>query len=373
MNKVIDVSYAQKNIDWGRVAKTDIKGVIIRCGFRAYVTGKLIEDDMFTSHLKGAKKAKLKIGVYFFSQAITEEEAIEEAKFTVKLIKGMNLNPFFPIAIDTERIDAKGARANNLSREKRTAIVKAFCEEIKRQGYTPMVYSDISWLNNQLNMSKLPYKVWVAQIYKECQYKNPSMWQYTWTGKVDGIQGDVDISYDYEFIKEKKMAMVKWSGRLTKHFSLSEYTVGNGNTTLTITEKAYQFAECLEEFRIWLGRPMIVTSWRRSKALNQKVGGISTSNHLTGTACDWYTDVPMTEERAKKYMKKWKKICKAHGFVGEAGWYPGWSPRGGLHLGLQNDAQIKANGGKFFNWRTTYKKDKNGNSVPVQVNGYFKI
>lgn len=355
-SKVIDISYVQTNVDWDKVKK-EVDGVIIRCGFTAYVSGELTEDNMFAEHILGAKKSGLKIGVYFFSEAITEEEGRAEARFTLDLIKKYGFKPYYPIAVDTEAINDKRARANNLSVAKRTAVIKAFCEEIVKAGYTPMIYANVSWLNNKLDMSKLPYKVWVAHYASECGYKgNYSLWQYSSTGKVNGIKGNVDMDLCYEEFKEKKkMAIAKWSGNLTKHFSLDEYIVGNANTaTLTITRRAYKFAELLEEFRDWLGRPMTVTSWKRSKALNNKVGGIATSNHLTGTACDWHTNIIIDEKRFVKYAKKWKKICKAHGFVGEAGLYK-W----GIHFGIQNDAQVKANGGKFFHWDTRSGKQKN--------------
>jgi GH25 family lysozyme M1 (1,4-beta-N-acetylmuramidase) len=362
MNKVIDISTHQKEVDWSKVAKTDVKGVILKIGFRAYITGKLVEDNMFESHLKGAKKTKLKIGVYFFSQAISEEEAREEARYTVKLLKAFKLKPFFPIAFDTEHVSDPKARANGLPRSHRTQITKAFCEEIKKLGYKPMIYASTSWLNDNLDMSKLPYKVWVADYRDKNYYKGEyAMWQFTDKGKVDGIPEGVDASYDYEFIKEKKkMATVKWSGNLTKHFSLSEYAVENGNTTITINERAYKFAQCLEEFRVWLERPMIVTSWRRSVALNKQVGGISTSNHLTGTAADWHTNIPVNKEKFVKYARKWKRICKKHGFVGEAGLY--YDKDGNpwfVHFGIQNEAQAKANGYKFINWFTQNGKQKN--------------
>lgn len=352
--KVIDISYVQKEVDWKKV---NVDGVIIRCGFRAYGSGKCMEDAMFSRHITNAKNTSLKLGVYFFSEAITEEEGREEAEYVLDLLKIYKVEPYFPIAIDTEYITPqKGMpvpRANNLSRDKRTKVIKAFCERIKAHGYEPMIYASTSWLNNQLDMKKLPYKVWVAQYAAECDYKGAYiLWQYTSSGKVNGIPGFVDVSYCY--IKEKKMS-VKWKGNLTKHFSEAEYTVGNSpNATLSINKEVIDFANCLEEFRVWLRRPMTVTSWKRSKALNEKVGGIATSNHLTGTACDWHTNVKIDADRFVKYAKKWKKICKAHGFVGEAGLYT-W----GAHFGIQSEAQIKANGGKFFNWDSRSGAQKN--------------
>ena len=353
--KVIDISYAQTNVKW---AELKVDGVIIRCGFRAYANGRCYEDSMFSRHITNAKKTDLKLGVYFFSQAITEEEGREEAEYVLDLLKTYKVEPYFPIAIDTEYISPeKGKptpRANNISKERRTRVIRAFCDRIKAHGCEPMIYASTSWLNNQLDMKELPFKVWVADYRGKCYYKGAYiMWQYTDKGKVNGIPGDVDISNCY--IKEKKMTAIKWKGNLTEHFSSEEYVVGNAPTaTLSIDKRVIDFADCLEEFRLWLKRPMTVTSWKRSKALNQKVGGISTSNHLTGTACDWHTNIKIDADRFVKYAKKWKKICKAHGFVGEAGLYA-W----GVHFGIQSEAQIKANGGKFFNWDSRTGKQKN--------------
>ena len=199
--KVIDVSYVQKNIDWKKVKAAGIKGAIIRCGFRGYESGKLQEDDRFMEHIKGAHKAGLKIGVYFFTEGINAAEGKAEAAYTLNLIKKAGIPLDYPIAIDTEYIrvtKGKQPRANNLSVAKRTEVVKAFCEEIKRQGYEPMIYASLLWFSNNLNMAKLPYKIWCAQYYKKCQYKGEYvMWQYTSKGKVNGISGVVDMNHCY--------------------------------------------------------------------------------------------------------------------------------------------------------------------------------
>ena len=154
-------------------------------------------------HIKGAHKAGLKVGVYFFTEAINAKEGKEEAVYTLNLVKKAGIPLSYPIAIDTEYIKKKKGepepRANNLSRAKRTECVRAFCEEIKRQGYTPMIYGSTSWLNNQLDMSKLPYDVWCAQYYSKCEYKGKYiMWQYTSEGSVNGVKGNVDMNYYYK-------------------------------------------------------------------------------------------------------------------------------------------------------------------------------
>ena len=195
---VIDVSYVQTSIDWAKVKAAGVKGAIVRCGYRGYEKGTLKEDVMYLNHIQGAAKAGLKVGIYFFTEAINAKEGKEEAAYAIKLLKKAGVAISYPVAIDTEHINASGVRANNLSKAKRTEVIKAFCEEIKRQGYEPMIYASTSWLNNKLDMSKLPYKVWCAQYYKECQYKgNVVMWQYTSEGKVDGIKGVVDLNHCY--------------------------------------------------------------------------------------------------------------------------------------------------------------------------------
>ena len=195
---VIDVSEFQSAIDWAKVKAAGVKGVIVRCGYRGYESAKLKQDAMFLNHIKGAQKAGLALGVYFFTEAINEEEGREEARYALKLIKEAGVSLAYPIAVDTEAVNAKGARADKLSKAKRTAAIKGFCDEIKKHGAEPMIYASTSWLNNQLDMSKLPYKVWCAQYYKECQYKGAYiMWQYTSTGKVNGVKGNVDMNHCY--------------------------------------------------------------------------------------------------------------------------------------------------------------------------------
>lgn len=203
--EVIDISYVQKNIDFAKVKADGVVGAIIRCGFRGYETARLQEDAQFLNHIKGAHKAGLKVGVYFFTEGINAKEGKEEAEYTLNLIKKAGIKLDYPVAIDTEHITKKKGekepRANNLSKSKRTEVIKAFCEEIKAHGYEPMIYASLLWFRDNLDMSKLPYKIWCAQYYKECQYKGEYIfWQYTSEGKVSGISSVVDLNKCY--IKE---------------------------------------------------------------------------------------------------------------------------------------------------------------------------
>ena len=201
---VIDVSDFQSAIDWKKVKAAGVKGVIIKCGYRGAGDGKLKIDSMFENHVKGAHKAGLKIGVYFFTQALTAAEGKEEAAYTLNLIKKAGVPLAYPICIDTEDVfykekgKKKAGRANSLTKAKRTTAVKGFCDEIKAQGYDPMIYASTSWLNNKLDMSKLPFKVWCAQYNSVCEYKGSYiMWQYTSTGKINGVKGNVDMNHCY--------------------------------------------------------------------------------------------------------------------------------------------------------------------------------
>ena len=201
---VIDVSNFQSSIDWTKVKADGIKGVIVRCGYRGASDAKLKVDSMFINHIRGAHKAGLKIGVYFFTQAITAAEGKEEAAYTLNLIKKEGIPLSYPIGIDSEDVyytengKKKPGRANGLTKAKRTAAIKGFCDAIKAQGYEPMIYACTSWLNNKLNMSKLPFKVWCAQYNSTCEYKGGYiMWQYTSTGSVSGVKGNVDMNHCY--------------------------------------------------------------------------------------------------------------------------------------------------------------------------------
>lgn len=193
--KIIDVSKYNGAINWAKVAKC-CDGVIIRAGYRGYGTGELVTDSMFTTNIKGALKAGLKVGVYFVTQAITETEGKGEAVYTMDLVKGYKLD--LPIFIDSENGDPKGngrADAKNLSRSKRSTILKAFCNEIEKNGYRAGVYASQSWFNENLDKATVnKFYKWVAK-YSDIKPVIPfDAWQYTDKGKIDGISGNVDVS-----------------------------------------------------------------------------------------------------------------------------------------------------------------------------------
>ncbi len=192
----IDVSKFQANIDWNRVKAAGIDFVIIRAGYRGYQYGTIVEDPYFETNIKGALAAGIDVGVYFFSQAITEQEAREEAQWTLRKVAPYKIT--YPVVIDTEYV--AGGRANSMSAMQRTNVMNAFCTEVKNAGYTPMIYASKSWLENNLIMGYLnQYDVWLARYAAAPEYTGPfTIWQYSSTGTVDGITGYVDRNIGYK-------------------------------------------------------------------------------------------------------------------------------------------------------------------------------
>lgn len=192
----IDVSRYNREIDWETVADTPVEFAIIRCGYRGASSGLLILDSTFKDNMMGASKAGIPVGVYFFSQAITEAEAIEEASMVIDKCKLFLLD--YPIFIDSESAGGKG-RADKLSKEDRTAIVKAFCETVANSGYEAGVYASANWWNENLDADKLThYHSWLAQYKDVPDYEGYyDFWQYTSKGSVDGIDTKVDLNVFY--------------------------------------------------------------------------------------------------------------------------------------------------------------------------------
>ena len=224
--KVIDISEFQSSINWAKAKADGVQGAIIRCGLRGAGSGKLSMDSMFLNHIKGAYKVGLPVGIYMFTEAINAKEGREEADYAIKMWETAGVPIYFPIAVDSENVfyNENGkkiaGRANDtkLSKSKRTAAIKGFCERIKEKGYTPMIYASTSWLYNQLDMSKLPYDVWAAQYNSTCEYKGKYViWQYTSEGRVAGAKGDIDLNHCY--IAPKKVNPPKSTPTQKKGYS----------------------------------------------------------------------------------------------------------------------------------------------------------
>jgi len=192
----LDVSYYQGDIDWNAVKKSGIEFVFIRVGYRGYGTGKLCLDNKFYSYIKGAKAAGLKVGVYFFSQAVTENEAREEAAFVLQHLEGYSLD--FPVAYDMENWEPD-YRTYNLSKSQITQNAVAFCEVVKAAGYTPMVYYGMgNYQKFDTALLSSRYKIWFAHYTTQTSYTGRyDIWQYTAKAQCPGIKGYVDKNVMY--------------------------------------------------------------------------------------------------------------------------------------------------------------------------------
>lgn len=192
----IDVSKWQQEIDWEKVAAAGVQFAIIRCGYRGSASGCLVEDPYFVRNIEGAKNAGIRVGVYFFTQAVNEVEAVEEASMVATLCRDYELD--YPVFIDTEGAGGQG-RADALSVDERTAVCNAFCKTIESEGYEAGIYASRCWFYEKLHDDELQdYFLWVAEYRNEPIYTgNYKMWQYTSSGYIDGISTRVDMDISY--------------------------------------------------------------------------------------------------------------------------------------------------------------------------------
>lgn len=193
----VDVSTHQGEIDWQRVADAGVQFAIIRAGYRGYTEGGLFEDAYFRRNMEGALDAGLEVGVYFFSQAVSEEEALEEADFLLELIRDYDIT--YPVVFDWEKQSAETSRTLETDGETMTTCTIAFCRAIEEAGYLPMVYFSPSKGYTELELEKLlDWPFWLAHYTDDWEPTSFryhfSIWQYTSGGAVDGIQGRVDLN-----------------------------------------------------------------------------------------------------------------------------------------------------------------------------------
>ena len=194
----IDVSYAQDEIDWAKVKSDGVSFAMLRIGFRGYSEGLIVTDNFFEQNISGASEVGIDTGVYFFSQALNEKEAREEAKWVIETLKGYKLT--YPVVFDWEFYwGIEEARTNNMDSETLTSCAIAFCDEIEKAGYTPMIYFNMSLGYLYYDLSEMQkYDFWLAELGEPPIFHyNFQMLQYSHTGKVDGIEGEVDLNISF--------------------------------------------------------------------------------------------------------------------------------------------------------------------------------
>ena len=193
----VDVSIYQGEVDWPAVAADGIDFAILRVGYRGYTEGGLFPDQTFAQNLQGALDAGLEVGVYFFSQAITPEEAEEEADYILEALGGRKIT--YPVAFDWEPITpGENARTDGLDGAALTRCAVAFCKRVEKAGLRPAVYFNQTQAYLRYDLRELTdYALWLAEYdSKPDFYYHFDLWQYTHTGQVAGIEGNVDLDLD---------------------------------------------------------------------------------------------------------------------------------------------------------------------------------
>lgn len=194
----IDVSEHQLEIDWNAVALTGLDFAMIRVGYRGYTYGDIYEDEYFRANIQGAVENGVKVGLYFFSQATTEKEAREEARFVLEAIGDYKID--YPIVYDWEYMSGDNSRTADMGYEQVTACARAFCQEIQEAGYCPMIYFSQSAALLHFDLQSLEeFDFWLAD-YSDAPWfvYDYQMWQYTATGQLDGITTQVDKNYCFK-------------------------------------------------------------------------------------------------------------------------------------------------------------------------------
>lgn len=293
--KGIDVSKFQGQVDWKAVANSGVEFVIIRAGF-----GESTMDQCFIANISGAYKAGLKIGVYWFIYALNEYDAIKNAEMCHRTIEpyreAITMNVFADYEYDSDDYAKRcGVVHSNAAR---TNIVRTFLNHLKAKGWEVGNYANPDYIKNKFDdLSEFPlWLAWYGATEEKAKAYNPLMFQYTSTGKVPGINGNVDLDYFYGEIKKENN--MKKDDRIVVHAYSKEK---EGNVNLSANFKVKEFAckdgsdvvfvapeliEILQQIRTHFAKAVIINSGYRTPTHNKKEGGAAYSQHLYGTAAD---------------------------------------------------------------------------------------
>lgn len=192
----VDLSKENGDVNFASMKAAGVDYVMVRLGGRGYSSGQITLDENYKKYMDGAVEAELDIGVYFYSQAISAEEAVQEVSFILQNLEPYKAHVKYPVALDMEFVSNDTARIDGLSREEKTDISAAFLEAVKAAGYVPMLYGDKEWLIREVDLTKLQsYDVWLAQEEDMPDYPYQyTMWQYATDGVVNGVTGDANLN-----------------------------------------------------------------------------------------------------------------------------------------------------------------------------------
>ena len=195
----VDLSKQNGDVNFNSMKAAGVDYVMIRLGGRGYSTGQISLDENFKKNIEGAAAAGLDIGVYFYSQAISQEEAIQEVNLVIQNLEPYRANVKYPIAFDMEFVANDTARIDSLTKDEKTNIATSFLESVKAAGYVPMIYGDKEWLIKEIDLARLQsYDVWLVQEQELPDYPYQfTMWQYSTEGVVNGVSGDANLNISF--------------------------------------------------------------------------------------------------------------------------------------------------------------------------------
>lgn len=195
----VDLSKQNGDVNFNSMKAAGVDYVMIRLGGRGYSTGQISLDENFKKNIEGAAAAGLDIGVYFYSQAISQEEALQEVNFVIQNLEPYRASVKYPIAFDMEFVANDTARIDSLTKDEKTNIATSFLESVKAAGYVPMLYGDKEWLLKEIDLARLQsYDVWLVQEQELPDYPYQfTMWQYSTEGVVNGVTGDANLNISF--------------------------------------------------------------------------------------------------------------------------------------------------------------------------------
>lgn len=302
----IDVSRWQGEINWSQVAADDVSFVMLGTRSKGAV------DPYFHRNIQQASAAGVKVGVYIYSLAVTVEMAEAEADFVLDLIHDYPVS--YPVAFDME-----DSTQGNLSKEELAAIANAFCKKISDSGYYPIIYANENWLKNKLDMSLMDYPVWVARYSARPSYQNPVMWQATSTGSVKGINGNVDIDFQFK----------DFSGQIP------------ANTWRTINGKRYYYSNYAKQKNAWAQDS---SDWYYMDS-----EGLASTGWITVSGSRYYLD-----ETTGKMQTGWRQDQRKWYYLGGSGAVKkGWIEDNGAWYytdsnGIMQTGWLDADGKRYY-------------------------
>lgn len=385
VSKGIDVSKHQGKIDWAKVKKTDINFAIIRCGYGDDLPYQ--DDEYFAANVKGCEENHIPYGIYIYSYATNTTMAKSEANHVLRLINTTGAMPTMPIYYDLEDKSQENLSAKTLGN-----IAETFCNAIMAKGYTVGVYANLNWWNNKLTDKRFDnWAKWVAQYNSTCSYEGTyDMWQYSSTGRVDGISGNSDMNILFTkscSIGGHKEVVISSTGKATtKKFATVTYKCnicGSQRTQTVYRAKKYKLSKKKYAYTGKENKPLVTIkdskgnvistsnyslSYKKNVKPGQATVIITFKNLYEGTVTKTFTIRParvklssVKNSGSRKIKVKWKKA------IGASGYNVSYAKNKGMTSGLKTVTVKSPKKTK------TFKKLVRWQKYYIRVRAYTKI